>query len=91
MKGWPRAAYLSPRLHITGQGCCAYQRLPRDQIRTESVLHVYGTSQIKRAAYRCMGNRRVKVEALHLHLLGFDLQVNVRRCMTVSRRREGRI
>ena len=52
-------------------------RLPRDEIGSESVLHVYGTSQIKRAAYRCMGNGGVKVEALHLHLLGFDLKINV--------------
>ena len=79
MKGWPRAAYLSPRLHSTRQGCYAYQRLPRDKIRGESVLHVHGTSQIKRAAYRCMGDGGVKVEALHLYLLGFDLKVNVRR------------
>ena len=49
-EGWPRAADLSLRLHITGQGCHAYQRLPCDKIGSESVLHVRGTSQIKRAA-----------------------------------------
>jgi hypothetical protein len=65
--------------HLTGQSCYAYQRLPRNEIGGESVLHVYGTSQIKRAVYRCMGNGGVKVKTLHLHLLGFNFKVNVRR------------
>ena len=79
IEGWPRAADLALRLHLTGQGCHAYQRLPRGEVGSEGVLHVHSTSQIKRAAYRCMRNGGVKVEALHLHLLGIDFKVNVRR------------
>ena len=49
------------------------------EVGSECVLHVHRTSQVKRAAYRCTGNGGVKVEALHLHLLGVDFKVNVRR------------
>src|SRR6185369_17800738 len=75
IEGRPRATDLSLRLHITGQGYHAYQGLPRGEVSSENVLHVRSPSQIKRAAHRCMGHGGVKIEALHLHLLGFDLEV----------------
>lgn len=67
------------RDHLTGQGCDAHQRVPLGEVGSECVLRIHATSQIKRASYRRMADGGREVEALHLHLLGFDCKVNVRR------------
>jgi len=53
--------------------------LPRDKVGSKGVLHIHATSQIKHTGCCHMGNGGIEVEALHLHLLGFDFKVNVRR------------